>query len=66
MAYLGFSCCYGFGLALLTSFAIWLSRRQNWMYPLSCPAWRPPRFPSAGASNWKSRNSTVAFVKVAW
>ncbi len=37
MAYLGFSCCCGFGLALFNSFAIWLRRRQNWMYPLSCP-----------------------------
>ena len=28
--------------------------------------WRPFCFPLAGASNWKSRNSTVPFVKVAW
>ena len=36
------------------------------MTRINVPAWRPLRFPSAGASNWKSRNSTVAFVKVAW
>ncbi len=31
MAYLGFSFCWGLGLAVLTYFAIWLSARQSWM-----------------------------------
>ena len=31
MAYLGFSFCWGLGLAVRTSFAIWLSARQSWM-----------------------------------
>lgn len=29
IAYFGFSFCCGFGLAVLTSFAIWLSARQS-------------------------------------
>ena len=33
---------------------------------ISCPAWRPFCLPPEGASNWKSLNSTVPLVKVAW
>ena len=29
MAYLGFSFCWGLGLAVRTSFAIWLRARQS-------------------------------------
>ena len=31
MAYLGFSVCWGLGLAVRTVLAIWLSARQSWM-----------------------------------
>lgn len=51
---------------LLASFAIWLSARQSWMKLLSWPAWMPFCRSPSGASNWKSRNSMVPLVKVAW
>ena len=31
IAYFGFSVCCGFGLAVLTYFAIWLKAKQSWM-----------------------------------
>ena len=67
MAYFGFSFCCGFGLAVFTVFChlAQCKAKLNVTLKLSCVKPRPLRSP-VGSSNWKSRNSTVPFVNVAW